>query len=405
VSGASAELPLSSSTTDITTVDVVPVYAGKRAVSVWFASVGVGLPCDSTTPVPVTREDGLFSQATGQTVAVPNVPIGRPLRVNLRAGHFAGGCTEVPAFQAGERPSVSVTVTDRPLQLNGVKIPVVLGLDDSAAFSATWSRLATSMIGSAVPAGASDASTLLDAMTLAMPYLSQDAFTLTRTVHGWDARVNGVVDTGIRDALTRWIVAGRAALAKQAVSGTLTSPDKGSGTASFAVTSIVGAAPSDVGFPSAIPLTWTSAASDQVLFGATASWQPSRLAAAVALAAAVKEVKAASTVPDALASVVSCDDIGDALAHDAAEVPLLSCDSDCLSTRCRSALTSMWKKARDAVVTRAAVHIAASGTASIDDTAHPTGFTGSWVGDGSFGSGTTSLGGSANGASASQTPQ
>src|SRR5579871_3072581 len=45
-----SQLPIHS-TTDVTTVDVVPVYAGKRAISVWFASVGAGLHCDPTTPV------------------------------------------------------------------------------------------------------------------------------------------------------------------------------------------------------------------------------------------------------------------------------------------------------------------------------------------------------------------
>jgi hypothetical protein len=405
-----SELPVKS-TTGTTTLDVVPVYAGKRAVSVWFAGVGVGLPCDPTLAVQPDGSDGAFSQAMdGPSVPVPNVPVGVPLRVTLRAGHFAGGCTQVPAFQAGERPSVSVTVTDLPLQLNGVKIPVVLGLDDSGAFAAAWSKLASTMTASAVASNPSDAGALLDTIQASIPYLSQDAFALARTVHGWDARVNGLLAsgpgaTGIRDTLTRWIVGGRKGLSTQVVSGTLTSPDSGSGTASFAVTSIASAAPSDVGFPSTLSLTWTSAPSDQVLFGATASWEPSRLAAVVAQAAATQEVDSASDVADALASVISCDGIAAALAHDAAEVPFLSCDADCLSSRCESALASMWKKARDAVLTRATVHIAATGTAVVDDTAHPTGFSGTWVGDGSFGSGTTTLGGSANGAASSDPPR
>jgi hypothetical protein len=418
VGGAWAELPVSS-TTNVTTVYVVPMYAGKRDVSVWFAAVSPGGECDQTTPVQSGFGDGGANGATtfisqamnGQSVPVPNVPIGSPLRVSVRAGHFAGGCVEVPAFQAGERPSVPVTVTDRPLQLNGVKIPVVLGVDDSSAFSASWSKLASTMTGSALPSSTSDATALLDAMTAAIPYLSQDAFALTRTVHGWDARVNGVLAsgpgaTGIRDTLTRWIVDGRKALAKQAVSGTLTSPDTGMGKASFAVTSIAGAAPSDVGFPSTLSLTWTSAPADQVLFGGSASWQPSRLAAVVAQGAATREVDSAGSVPEALATVISCADIASALAHEAAEVPFLSCDADCLSSRCESALASMWNKARNAVLGRATVHVAASGTATVvDDTAHPTGFSGSWVGDGDFGSGTTTLRGSANGADSSGEPR
>lgn len=414
VEDVTAELPVSSSA-NVTTVDVIPVYGGKRSVSSWIASAGTDGRCDPDSPVPLADDAKHIGQATAgpnASVPVPNVPAGAPLRVTVRAGHFAGGCTEVPAFQAGERRSVSVTVTDRPLQMNGVAMPVSLGLNENDAAASAWSKLVATMTASALSSTSSksDAGALLDAMDLAMPYLSQDAFSLARTVHDWDARVNGVLAAGpgataIRDTLTRWITSARTTLAKQMLTGTLTSPDSGTGTATLAVTSVGGASPADVGFPSSISMTWTSAPSDQVLFGGSGSWQPSRLAAALAQATATKEVPSASSVPDALASVLSCDDVAAAIAQDAAEALILACDASCLSSRCESALTSMWTKARNAVVTRGAVHIAVSGTASIDDTAHPTGVSGSWVGDGSFGSGSTGLTGSAGGATAAPAPQ
>ncbi len=412
VRDATAELPVSSSA-NVTTVDVVPVYGGKRAVSSWIASAGTDGRCDPDSPVPLADDAKHIGQATAgpnESVPVPNVPVGAPLRVTVRAGHFAGGCTEVPAFQAGERRSVSVTVTDRPLQMNGVSMPVALGLNDNDAVASAWSKLAATMTASALSSSKSDAGALLDAMDLAMPYLSQDAFSLARTVHDWDARVNGVLAAGggataIRATLPRWITGARTTLSKQMLTGTLTSPDSGSGAATLAVTSIGGASPGDVGFPSSMSMTWTSAPSDQVLFGGSGSWQPSRLAAAIAQATATKEVPSASSVPAALANVLSCDDVAAAIAQDAAEVLILACDAACLSSRCESALTSMWAKARDAVVTRGAVHIAVSGAASIDDTAHPNGVSGSWVGDASFGSGSTGLTGSVGGATAAPAPQ
>jgi hypothetical protein len=407
VDGASAELPVSAASMQ-TTIDVVPAYAGNRPISTWVASVDTNSICDPLESVPPS--DGLLlGQAnSGQSVPVPNVPVGAALRVTVRAGQFAGGCTQVPAFATSERRSVSVTVTDRPLQMNGVKIAVVLGIDQSAPWKDAWSALATTMATSAVAGESTDADALLDAMVVATPYLSQDAFIYGRGVHDWDDRISDILAagpgaTGIRDAVTRWIVAGLPALAKAAISGTLSSPALGAGTASLAVTSIGGATPSDAGFSTVVGLTWTSAAGDQVLFGGTAFWQPSHLAAALAETAATKEITGVTSVPTALGKVISCKDIGTALARDAGDVPFLSCDASCLSSRCETALGAMWQKAEAAVAARAAVHIAASGSATVDDTAHPLDFSGTWVGDASLGTGATHLTGGAKGETPSTT--
>ena len=410
VDGASAELAVDDPA-GTTTLEVVPAYAGKRPVTTWIATVGTdGKPCVPAGPIPPLDGDLSGQASADKTVLVQNVPLNQPLRVTVRAGQFAGGCTDVPAFAIGERRSVSVTVTDRPLQMNGVKIPVALGIDDSATWRTAWSSLATTMASSAVSSERSDASALLDAMVVATPYLTQDAFIFGRGLHGWDGRVSDVLSagpgaTGIRDTLTRWIVAGLPSLTTSFVSGTLTSPAMGAGTASLAVGSVGGVAPSSVGFSGTVGLTWTSAASDQVLFGATAAWQPSYLAATLAEAVATKEVTSASSVPEALAKTISCTNIGAALARDASDVPFLSCDSSCITERCQDALTAMWKLARGAATGRAAVHVTASGGATIDDTAHPVGFTGSWVGDASLGAGATGLTGSAKGAAAAAEPR
>jgi hypothetical protein len=51
---------------------------------------------------------------------------------------------------------------------------------------------------------------------------------------------------------------------------------------------------------------------------------------------------------------------------------------------CEAALVVLWQKARDASLTDpigfSVVNVTASGDASVDDNARPTGFSGSWVG-------------------------
>lgn len=406
-SGVSAEL-LASANTPGNTLLVVPVYAGTRTVTSWFATAQTDVTCDPGGAVPPT--DGMYQNEVeaNEPVPVPHVPEGKPLRVTVRAGHFAGGCTDVPAFAVGERRSVSVTVTDRPLEMTNVRIPVVLGIDENDAWTTGFSSLSALMASKAVGSSKRDASALLDEMLEATPYLWQDAFVYQRLHLGWDDRVEHIFaggSTAIRDRLNAWVTAGLSTLATNAVAGTLTSPGAGAGTATFAVTQVAGAAPKDSGFPDSIPLTWTSAAGDEVLFGGAATWQPSRLAATLASAAAADEFPSATSASNALSLALSCEQIGKTLAGDAAAIPALNCDAACLSSRCEDALDVMWTRAKNAVTGKAALHIAASGHAAIDESAHPVGFVGTWVGDVSLGAAAIRVSGPAKSATPGAEPR
>jgi hypothetical protein len=142
-----------------------------------------------------------------------------------------------------------------------------------------------------------------------------------------------------------------------------------------------------------------------VLLGGSATWQPSRLVATLVNQAAKKEIPAASSVAGALATALSCEQIGRTLADGAIDIPFLNCDAACMSSRCEEALDTMWARARNAAVGKAAVHFAASGSATIDDTAHPVGFTGSWLGDVSLGADAIRVSGTANGESPDAEPR
>jgi hypothetical protein len=205
--------------------------------------------------------------------------------------------------------------------------------------------------------------------------------------------------------LKTWVVASLSTLATNAIAGTLTSPAAGGGIASLAIASVAGAPPGDSGFPDSIALTWTSAEADEVLFGATATWQPSRLAATLANAAAKKEFPQATSVPNALAAALSCKQLGQNLAGDALDIPILNCNAACLASRCEEALETMWARARNASLGRVPLHIAASGSATIDESAHPVGFVGSWVGDVSLGADAIRVSGAATGMSPGAEPR
>lgn len=407
VPGASTEVQASPSTT-LTTLLVMPSYAGTRSVTAWVATADTRMKCDPHDPVPPPDGFLIGESDAPQPVPVQFVRLDVPQRITVRAGHFAGGCTDVPALSLDERRLVTVTVTDRPLQTGDVKIPVTLGIDASDAWTQGFSSLTDLMVSKAVRGSKSDTAALLDEMADATPYLWQDAFIFQRQHLGWDDRVTKLLDggdTALRATLKRWVRTGLTSLSTSAFAGTLTSAKEAMGSASLAVTEVAGAAPADSGFPGVLALTWTSTPGDKVLFGGSATWQPSRLIGTVVNQAAKKEIASATSVSDALAKSLSCEQIGRTLADAAIDLPFLNCDAACMSSRCEEALDTMWGRARNAAVGKAAVHFAASGNATVDDTAHPVGFTGSWLGDVSLGADAIRVGGTAKGESPDAEPR
>jgi len=74
--------------TGYTTVEVVPVYSGRRKITDWVGTVSVGSSCDTTVVPP---PDGALSATAPDHPRIADVLLGTPLTVTIRAGHFAGG--------------------------------------------------------------------------------------------------------------------------------------------------------------------------------------------------------------------------------------------------------------------------------------------------------------------------
>jgi hypothetical protein len=372
-------------------LQVEPQYAGNRAVSTWVATVRTGGPsCDSLLGVP--PPDGpLAAQADANNAPiVKGVPVGTALTVTLRAGHFAGGCTELAGVVAGQANTVQVTVVDRPLQMGSVNVDVNLGLDRTADVANAWQSLGTNIANSFVDGAASDASALLDAMQDATPAVSQDLFIQARQTNRWDSVLDAALDqklgqNGVRGTVSDWITDALPTLSKGLVTGTLSSTGAVLGSAVIDVSSVGGLPPAAVSAPASLSVSWSPQSGDQVLFGGVLSLAPSSLATALAASSAAKASPGATSVPSALAALTCGTTVTTLVGSSATDAAYFECDSSCILARCQAALTAMWGRAVASTGTTTPLVVAASGAARVDDGAAPDGFTGTWVGSLSFG--------------------
>jgi hypothetical protein len=109
---------------------------------------------------------------------------------------------------------------------------------------------------------------------------------------------------------------------------------------------------------------------------------PSRLVAALALGPARAAHGGAATVADALADEIDCAGIAKTLTS-TQPAAFTGCNGVCVETLCRSALSRLWDRARDASVRAGKLgnlSVNAAGAASVDDHARPIGMTGTWIG-------------------------
>lgn len=377
-------------------VEVTPLYAGSRTITTWTATVQTGLAC-ATAGVPPPDGPLQTDAPVGGQLIIDNVPAATPVTVTVRAGHFAGGCAELTSIAAGRTTSVSVNVVDRPLQLDTLNLPVTLRIDLTQPVIDSWALLATTMASAFVSGAANDVTALLDAMAAGLDPTSAAAFAGARTSKNWDtlvAAATNIGTDGLRKAVERYVVSGLPSTGSPLISGTLTATSATTGT--LAITDVAGLSPASVGFDAEVPVSLGAESDDRVLFGGTASWQPSTLAAARALAPAILEVSGATTVPDALSYWAQCGTISTTLVDASTGFAYGSCDAACVQSECSQALVGMWAKAAAAEAAPTSMDIAQSGQAtSIDDTAHPMRVEGSWVGTTTVSGALVTLSGSA----------
>lgn len=379
----SAELPVSVDLTPTKPLTVIPRYDSKtRAdlVDVWTATVHPNTTCDDLSGVPPPDGPTRYRAEApkGQDPRIDQVPIATPLAVTCRAGHFAGGCTDVAGLVENGDSSVVIDVMDRPLQMAEAEMDIQLGMTASTPWSAALEATIAEAARALVDASG-EAQTLFGAMAAA----SDDDATaqhIEREAAGGDW--TGIVDAAgsFSDTATSWMRAGVQVLERDdALMGHLVSTDASLSLGALTMASVGGQDPAEAGFSTDLKVTWTADPGDKVRVGATATWMPSRLVTALARAPAVAESKSAQSVAAALGEHLDCDGLGSKLSASASS-PFASCDGACLADLCRSALGALWERARNSQIEPVTLEIAAGGVAQIDDSARPIGFEGAWVG-------------------------
>jgi hypothetical protein len=398
---ATASLPVSSGL-GFTTLAVIPLYTGERRVDAWIATVSTDGSCGNTPGVPPT--DGFRVSEPSAFPRITDVPVGTPLRVTLRAGHFAGGCTDVRGLLLPVESHVAVEVTDRPLQLGGVHLDVAFGFDGDNGWTTAWAPVLDKMMDRFAPGG-TDAKSLLDAMqTAATGNKNGAAFASSRQTNEWDTRIAPATDGllgigGLSSRLRRWLDAGVGTSASTNLRGTLSAENTANGKAKLSFGTVGSATATKASFPSSIDVTWSSTVDDRVLFGGKLEFAPSALAAALTEEPATAEEKAATTVPAALAAV-ACHDVATSLVASSSTtgVAYSGCDADCAESLCEVALSTMWNRVVDTKETRATLELTANGqVTSVSDGASPEAFDGSWVGTTLLGGRTARVSGAATG--------
>jgi len=334
---------------------VIPKYESKRITGrfEWVASVHVGTGCEDFADGSVP--DGpLFVRAPpGTPLRLADIPAAEKLAVTLRADQFARGCTTLQNPVVDADSEVTVTVSDQPIDLSITDLEVSLGIEaKDAAFTAELDDGLASMQAAMFGGAANQLVVLLDDMQAELKAGNANKFALARVDAGWDDTVLSLAgsgdDTLLGKAVTRFARLGRASLFSPLAFEARLAAGADPATPSFTLVRVGGVAAEQAGLRGE-GRSWNVDSSDVLGFAATLTWRPSALQAALSIAAASAET-GEKDVPSALAELLNCTDLGDALSRDSMTSDAVAeltgvCPITCLQTTCEAALVRMWNRA------------------------------------------------------------
>jgi hypothetical protein len=380
-------LGVSVSARHYTSLRVFPSYSGNRPVKEWTATVSGGVTCGELTGNPPPDGDLSTSAAFAKPLVIDNIPVGIPLAVTLRAGHYIGGCADQSPLSEADGNQILVYASNRPLNLAATELDLSFGpTQPSSALSKLMSSTATQVKDALSNGAESDVTALLDAMRDATPNASKDAFSSARQMQSWDTALTTAFGTGaatrLRDPADRWLKAGLTQFfASDTFSGWLGALHDG---ALFKLATVAQVPAESAGFPSSFPVTWSTDSNDTLLFGTELDWIPSRLVSALAQAPALLEFPKASSVEAALAQSVDCNLVASTLlAHGsvAGSAAYDGCDLSCTVTACTAAVSALWKIGSSSSGSFSArLSVTGSGSTEVGDDASISSLDGSWLG-------------------------
>jgi hypothetical protein len=337
-----------------------------------------------------------------------SVRANRTITLLVRGEEYVFGCRENLFVEAGNAQTVTIDVTDRPLQLSALDAPLRLGFEASEAFSKELEALIARMLAAFRGGEPQDVDALLARMALHADSASE--FERVSEAEDWSGQLIESLtprgaESGLSSYLQLWLRDGlRRLFTKDAVQGHITGNVPPSSRALLQVESVTGFSPRGVGIPDSFVLdVAVRSGEDSLQLTFDFVWQPGKLLASLAEEAALASLNAdggvelprvdgsdgVGGVVDVLADgILHCPNVGSLLAGPDG-LGFEGCDQRCLGELCRTALYSMWQDLLDAGRTRASIQITTGPTAKIDEQARPVGFAGTWIGKAKFGTDTS----------------
>lgn len=386
-----AELALTVTDVNGATVEVHPTYSGKRRATTWVASARPGT-CAEGPVIPPPDGPLRGFAASDRVPEIVDVPVNEPVAITLRSGHYMGGCASVEMFPSGpadRRHVVKVTVLDRPIELTTSHLLLSLSLDPEDAAFAELNQLAGARALAAILGGSTDdADALLDTMGLELDGVARQELDIARKAEGWDDLLRAGwgegAPTRLRDRVASWLTSGRARFKDSATLLEAALEPIDTASAELQLSQLGGLTPMQAGLVNSALVSWSADADDTVVLGTDLYFSSSRLATGLAEPVALGEFPEAATAADALGLAVECEALAEELAAAGSDTTFAypSCDANCLSELCQTAIASIWQRARD-VSSSSPVRLSltAAGEARVGDAAEIAGILGSWIGD------------------------
>ncbi len=379
--GPSAEIAVAVSADGFGVLSIQPTYLGHRQVDTWTATVVAGSSCAEVTPtLPEDPPGGLVASApAGEAIAVSGAPVGPPLAVVVRAGHYAFGCTDASGLSSGGKLSVTVPVVDRPLDLSTAELSVKLSFaPDPDDYTALVADAAEALGEAFIPQGSKEGAVILNAMQAQVAASEVSDFTQQRIDGGWDAISTAhfaALDVPLRARCEAWAMAGM--LLQDSSFVVKVSPGSGAGEGQVTVVRFGSMSAYAAGASASGMFAWSAEADDSVQLGGGITFQPTRFAGASCLEPAQADVPAATSASDALATLADCPGL-------AAELGSFgSCGTACVEGLCRSAIADRWSRAVGSSASAGklgTLTVAAAASATAGDEAEPVSLSGHWLG-------------------------
>jgi hypothetical protein len=383
-----AVLPVTVATSGSATIEASPIYSGHRPATEFYATDFALSTCaELTANAPDASTETWTSGPSGVAIGL-SAPAGERVAVQMRIGHYAFGCADVDPLVPQATVTLPVQIYDVPmaLALTNLTATFTFTPDDAAATmwegiaGAAIARIEAGFFASATP----DGTALLDAMSTAIGVSADQAqFAAARQEGGWDAVAASWMSAHpptLNNRAENWLLA---AASDPSLGPLVATIGNGSPTGTAPVTVVTLGALSWVsaGIAQPAPFQWTADANDTVHLSGAFDFNSTPFLAHQADQEAALATTGATDVASAITLGIDCAGLAASLVGTSASYG--TCDAECTSDLCATALSAAWKSvAAPAADGSDAVHtiITASAPAQVGDLAEPAFVQGGWLG-------------------------